>query len=255
MAWIGHSALLVFIALSVYFTATKDTPPWSRVRVLQIWVLWSLVYLVMKFAQAALEGRALSSELEWWMPLTGTVIPLWFLPFIYVANSAVYLGLRRLPDKAGWLEAIGWSAATIGAIEITYTGLPIPLAQWSLGVAGVLLAIVIVRSENSPKCWVLLFVSLCVVHAAGASAFAKMFLLALAVTAPVLLLRPKLAIPFAAPLGALSLGVYILHHGVASAIKPVFSDLSPIALAGLVVAISVGIAVLLKSNRRLGQFI
>ena len=255
MAWIGHSALLVFIALSVYFTATMETPPWTRVRILQIWVFWSLVYLVMKFAQAALEGRALSSELEWWMPLAGTVIPLWYLPFIYVANSAVFLGASRLPEKAGWLEAFGWSAAVIGAIEFAYTGLPIPLAQWSLGIAGVLLAIVIVRSETSPKCWVVLFVSLCILHIAGASSFAKMFLLALVVSAPVLLFRPKLAIPFAASLGALSLGVYILHHGVASAIKSVFSDLSPIALAGLVVAISVGITLLLKSNRKLSRFI
>lgn len=233
VAWIGHSALLVFIILSVYFAMSQAGNSWGRTKTLKLWAFWSAVYAALKVADAIASGVPIASEFEWWMAFTGPALPLWFLPFIYVANGLV----SRMREH--WSEIVALPLLTILCVaSIPATGTP--FTQWLMGASGVFLGVAVYRG---PRHMAVMFVVLLPLFLAGAGPFA-MHLLALAVSALALYRAPAWSSLLANQLGAISLGVYVIHHGAAAVLRG--AGMPPVWEIAAVVALSTALALILR---------
>lgn len=126
-AWIGLSALPMFVTLIVYYGLDRSLGAHAR-RLLIPWLIWSAIYAAAKLSQAMVQGNPWASEFESWMLLTGTSLHLWFLPFAFlflVAARGVWL---RSPLWVLWGIAVPGSCAAIWAFQMQ--DMPIPLPQW-----------------------------------------------------------------------------------------------------------------------------
>lgn len=223
VSWVGHSALGVFIILSVVLTLSMGGA-WSRKRVLKIWLFWSAIYAAMKVLQAVLHGTPIIDEFEWWMLVTGPSLPLWFLLFIYVANGFAAMYVKKVdwpPIFEGAVLGI-LSASLVVAVPT----LPIPLSQWALGVAAVLAAIAVFRGIEGN--WTVLAVWAAPILILGD----RLFILAVPVATLALIYPAKAQQSWPNILGRLALPVYILHPGISSA-----ASLDGSAEAAIIVAI------------------
>jgi len=221
MDWIGHAALEVFVILSVVF-ALQGGAPWSRRRVLKIWLFWSAVYGGLKVAQALASGGPVLAEFELWMLLTGPSLPLWFLPFIYVSNGLAVEYVNRIH----WPPVL--EGAVLGLISaglvLVSKSLPIPLAQWALGFAAVLAAIVIFRATLQGQ-WLSLALWLLPVLAIRH----ELLLLAVPVATAALMFKGTTSARWPYIAGQLALPVYVLHSGI-SAVLGAAGSVSGIAM-------------------------
>ncbi|MBF9035603.1 hypothetical protein HKCCE2091_15250 [Rhodobacterales bacterium HKCCE2091] len=263
MAWIGHAALEMFILLSVYYTlertaADPDGPAaWRRLRVLRLWVFWSAVYGLLKFAQAHLENRPLGSEFEWWMILTGWSLPLWFLPFIYVMNGLGWTYLRHVPAPPAWLEGIGLAACSLLCLHLLGLGIGVPADQWALGAAAVFAAVAVFRAASGGG-YVALAIWLAAIAAAVAAGRApggELLLVSVPVAAFVLLVPHRFDSALAVRLGMLSLAVYILHSGVAAALGVLLPGFDGVPAIAAVVALSTLLGLVLRRIPVIRHFI
>jgi len=209
-AWIGHAALEVFIILSVVF-ALRTGEAWSRRRVLWIWVFWSAVYAAMKIVQAVALGTLVTDEFEWWMLLTGPSLPLWFLPFIYVANglAVAYVQNVKWPPI---VEGIIFGIISSGLV-LALKFLPIPLAQWALGFAAVLAAITVFRAMQGN--WIALLLWMVPIVLIRE----ELLILAVPIATAALVCTLKTEAIWPSIVGQLALPVYLLHSGVSSVTK------------------------------------
>lgn len=232
-AWVGHSALLVFIILSVYFAMAAPGNSWGRTKTLKLWLFWSAVYAGLKVADAVASGVPIASEFDWWMAFTGPALPLWFLPFIYVANGLVSQ-MRGNPLEIIALPIL--TALCVALIPLSST----PLTQWLMGASGVFLGIAVYRGARHMA---VMLVVLLPLYLAGAGPFA-MHLLALAVSALALYRAPIWSSMLANQLGAISLGVYVIHHGAAAMFRE--AVVPPVWEIAAVVVLSTAIAIALR---------
>ncbi|MEM1232659.1 MAG: hypothetical protein AAGH70_00905 [Pseudomonadota bacterium] len=206
-AWIGYAALAVFIVLSVVFALQGGTA-WSRLRLLRIWIFWSLVYGTMKTAQALIKGTPLSDEFSWWMVFKGPSLPLWFLPFIFVACGLAVTYARNVtlpPALEGALFGLASAAFVLIGPQF-----PVPFAQWCIGLVAVAAAIPVYRATQGS--WIGLLVwSIPVI-------VIREELLLLAIPVVTLALISKVTTSAALPgiIGSLALPVYVLHSGVSA---------------------------------------
>lgn len=257
--WIGHSALLVFVALSVFFAISRGEPSWRRTLPLKIWIAWCGVYTLMKIAQALISKHPISAEFEAWMLFTGPALPLWFLPFIYVANGFSSQYINSFSKASGWIEAIVLPCLATTCIVLATIWVKVPITQWLLGSSAVFIAITLFRSQTDPK-----YLAIAVLILAGAMLIyrhqhAGMLVLAFLVTSIAALRPPRWKITMASQLGAISLGMYLLHPGVSAVVTGLLESshhqLSPIPEIGIVVISSTALAWLLRNSRILGRMI
>ncbi|MEM1374292.1 MAG: hypothetical protein AAGF78_07920 [Pseudomonadota bacterium] len=207
VAWIGYAALAIFIVLSVVF-ALQGGVAWSRRRVLHLWVFWSLVYGALKALQAVMTSQPLASEFDWWMLLTGPSLPLWFLPFIFVA-CGLAVSFDRHVKLSPALEGTFCGLAS-AAFVVAEPMMPIPLAQWCIGLAAVAAAIPVYRATQGSWIGLVLWsVPILVIQE-------ELLLLAIPVVTLALMSRIETSASWPALLGRLALPVYVLHSGVSA---------------------------------------
>jgi len=157
--------------------------------------------------------------------------------------------------KPNQLENLGLVCALIACLTLSTLNLEVPFAQWSLGAGGVFAAISIVRGKEMPSYVFLMLASLIAIQLIAPTPEIKMFILAFSVCAAVILCLPSWKNSLASQLGAISLGVYVLHHGVGVVLEELSLDLPPLEMALLVILGSSMLALAFKSIPRLGKVI
>lgn len=243
--WVGHAALLVFVILSVSFSVSQGKTTWRRTRVLRLWLFWSVFYGLLKVAQAVALGRPVASEFEWWMVLTGPALPLWFLPFIYVANGLASTYDAWVKD-GGWKEAVVLPVLTVGCIALIPFSPGIPFSQWLLGASGVFMAFSLLRARQEPIHFVIMFAIFACAFWFGPRHDMQMLLLALCVGSAALFIAPMMQSRWASQLGEISLGVYVLHPCVTVAMRGVVYGYPIMVQIGIVIIICTILALTLK---------
>ncbi len=233
-SWIGHSSLLVFIALSVFFAVTNKVGLRRRARLLTIWLFWSLVYTMLKVLQAAFQNQQIISEFEPWMIFVGPILPLWFLPFVFIANTilAGYFSSPRI--KPGFSENAALLFVLLAVLLASRVSYGPPVDQWILGIGGVAVAVSVIRSIEKPTYVATLLAVLIGAQLIARTPQAKMFILGAAISSVFLLWAPTYRSDIMNKLGSLSLGIYVLHHGVVVVLKSIQLDASPAVFAVIV---------------------
>lgn len=245
-AWIGHAALIVFIILSINFALARNEVTWNRIRVLKLWAFWSAIYAGLKIAQQALLGQPLGPEFQWWMLATGPILPLWFLPFIYIANGLATSYNQTISKEPNWVEMLALPCLAVGCSEMLALSPGIPFSQWMLGAAGLFVAMSVFRSRFDVRYLIALLSVLTCALVFGIGHEIEMLLLASILASVVLLYLPIWTSRIASLLGSISLGVYVLHHGVHVVLKGGISGLPVPGQIILVIACSTGMALVLK---------
>ncbi len=120
---VAVSALSMFVLLSAYFGFGADIGKRAR-RLLVPWLVWSLVYLVLKLINVALSADTFAGTFHPYMLLTGPSIHLWFLPFIFLFSAWVSTLPRRFLPPA----LIG--SGILAYLVFNATDLPWPFTQW-----------------------------------------------------------------------------------------------------------------------------
>lgn len=256
-AAIGYAALPFFIMLLVVMAlpqAERAASFWiflqgRAARLLLPWLIWSGVYGGLKLADIILTGRPLSAEFELWMLLTGPSVHLWFLPFAFAASLALYPWARLWPLATAKAPVL----ILLPAVALVVLGLaqdseqPIPLPQWSLGLAGVLAGLAVALAQGK---WFHLILTLLALAMAGGAAFALGWttgLLQLMLATVVLLLcitihRPDT--PLSRWAAEVSMGVYLVHPLVTS----ILLRTTPLVQHSLLMALATMVGALLLAE-------
>jgi len=162
----GGIGLPVFLITSVAMVVRRPVPPLLREvapkrtrAILLPWLFWSAAYVPFLLWREWRNGRAASDLFEPAMLMYGTVIHLWFLPFILVANLAT-LGAARLTLRLPVRRVI-WGSAILGALTLTvcsylrlHLPVPVPVSGWLFSIACVPLGLALGRSLSlGPERW------------------------------------------------------------------------------------------------------
>lgn len=83
-------------------------------RLLRPFLLWAAVYLGLRLADAAATHEPLLPAIAGWFPPAGTMGPLWFLPFAFLASLAVAAVRRAWPGTARPSVALPFAAVGTG---------------------------------------------------------------------------------------------------------------------------------------------
>ncbi|MEM8737337.1 MAG: acyltransferase family protein [Planctomycetota bacterium] len=124
--------IIVAVALGVrrpVLPRPADLPALGKKRAWRIlwpWVFWSLFFGLNRVIWGVLDPeRSIESFFYPWMLATGPSIHLWFLPFIFVAELVVLLGLaplRRVPTGVVVVGAVALAIAGVWWTGRTYDG-------------------------------------------------------------------------------------------------------------------------------------
>lgn len=254
-AWIGYASLIVFVILTVNFALAQGGTSWSRTRVLKLWMFWSVIYASLKVAQSLVHHQPISAEFHWWMLSTGPALPLWFLPFIYVARGAATTYNKATLGKFHWAEVFLLPALTLACLALIPLSPGVPFSQWLIGASGCFMAISVFRTRQEPRYLIVMTVALVVGMIAGVGHEAKMLLFALLVAAGAIFCAPVLKSKPAAYFGAISLGVYVLHPAVSAILHGTLASYSTTVQISVVVLFSTILAMVLKRTPVFGRFI
>ena len=252
-AAVGYGGLPALMAVSVSLAARPNLKrhPWSVVlrraeRLLVPWLFWSAVYIAVKLVSVLAGQRPFIPEFTPSMILIGGELHLWYLPFAFVATSAVAVWVTAHSiGKA----ALIWAAVCAGALTIcswcmAHVNLYAPFAQWVFVAPSVFLGMAMANTIRQPDrknavivattvfsaCavnWVIGWHALAVPYAAGAISFtlATFF--------------RRTAGPFATAIGGLSYGIYILHPLATSMCTRLLHVQTGATLAFVVIGVSV----------------
>ncbi len=255
VSWIGHAALILFIVISIYFALSQNGLTWKRTRVLELWLVWSAIYLVMKIAQAVMDGKSILTEFEPWMLLTGPVLPLWFLPFIYVATGLASTYRLKVAAPPPWIEGIALSAGILAFMTVLQVSPGVPFAQWCIGFSAVCLALAIYRAKISYIPLGLVMVTLALAVTTGQLGESRLLLLAAPVAIWTFLFAPNWQSDLAEKLGGLALPLYLLHPGLDAVTTLLLPDLEAVTKIVLVIIAATTIGFIMQRTAFLRRFI
>ena len=233
-AKIGYTALPLFIFLSVYFalTARREISlavfSFSRMqRLLMPWAFWSVVIAGLKILDALHENRSISSEFAIWNLLAGPAIHLWFLPYVAILSIGLRALLPTLERAGPWMVLPGALAISAAALLSSQrTGLAIPFQQWIFGLPAAIMATSLSLAAKESQIRVALIWGLfSLVMGFGfllPDAFRLAATLCMFFAARML---PMPLTPGLRALAGLTLGVYILHPVIASALQRIGFDI------------------------------
>lgn len=136
VAYTGLPFFLVLLALPSRMSLADRAR-----RLLLPLLIWSVVYALFRAWNAAEQGQALFGWWKPWMPLVGTSIHLWFLPFAFlVALVAPALRASRL--------VLLWPVLAAGLLSWVGETSVWPWYQWSFGVIPVLCGFAFLQSRS-----------------------------------------------------------------------------------------------------------
>ena len=120
-AEVGYAGLPVFVAISVALTmqSKSSAHPLASIRnrarrLLWPWILCSLIYGIWRIFGNVRAGREIFATFDYWMLITGTVIHLWYLPFIFLISCIIIIYKPNL--CFGQLNSIASVLAAAGII-------------------------------------------------------------------------------------------------------------------------------------------
>ena len=262
---IGYAALPFFLMLLVFLAfpgaERLDFRTYARsraARLLQPWVVWSLIYGSLKLAEVGLTEATIQSEFALWMLFAGPSLHLWFMPFAYVACLAAWpLAQWSASLSARWqvvCGALGTGLAVLLVSAGNDSTATQPVTQWLHALPAVILGFVFacLRRRSNPA----LLVATCAVALAGCLWLADWpkgsTQLVIASTAFALCMAVPLPDrPAARRIANLSLTLYLAHPMVISVLLRVTSiqDESP-EMAVCAVLGTTLLAILLQRMRR-----
>lgn len=144
-AWVGLSGLTVFFIQTILLCPGPGRPLGAFLagrldRMIRPWLIWSVILALAKASQATLSGRALTSEFEGWMLLSGPGLHLWFLPFAFCCLVALTLAERAVRLPRGLLLAACIAAVPLSHLLTALAG-GHPFREWAAALAPVTVAL------------------------------------------------------------------------------------------------------------------
>lgn len=144
----GYAALpfflMVLLILAGPSALRQDFKSYARSRasrLLRPWLIWSIIYALLKIAEITVTGADFSSEFMPWMILTGPALHLWFLPFAFIACVSMWPFARKFSfDNLLWRiigALLGFSSATAVLVMSQDRALDPPFAQWVYAIPAV----------------------------------------------------------------------------------------------------------------------
>ena len=267
----GYAGLVAFILISIVFQAAgaeKDPPNVYFIkkagRILTPWSFWFLFYGVFNLAK----GTDLFPNSAGWVSsvLTGPWVGLWFMPFILLVSLVVWLAVQ--PTKKQNSLAISAGFLLIGAMVLLlcpkaqgiWKGQE-PWAQWVHASAAIPIGLSLYHAIKNQglRRLVALAAILVVCEAACLYLVGTNRGLAISYGLAILLVCIGFSVPFqhsplARRLGALCLGVYMVHAALISVLKraPGLGDQPGLLCAGVIVLSFVGV-LLARKNQLLAK--
>lgn len=156
-ASIGYAALPFFMMTLILLSAPGMASQPFRLfavnrarRLLGPWLLWSIVYGLLKLLDVAVSGHPLGSEFALWMLLTGPALHLWFLPFAFIACLAIYPVARRLmrSNPIAGLAIVCALALASQAFQSSQEFLT-PFSQWFFVLPSAIFALAFATGQNA----------------------------------------------------------------------------------------------------------
>lgn len=249
---VAYAALPMFIVMSLVLLPHRDSFGaflHNRVRrLLWPWLLWSVLYAALFVWSDLHHGLPILAWFHWNMLLVGTVLPLWFLPFLFVC-SVIFQGVESC--LAGRAKSTGAGAAFIGLVllgillpAVTWIvpqSLPVPLEQWRFGLVSAVYGFAARRCAGAPVWLALVFLvlSLSVLTVGDGDAFAIWLGVGVALIGGTVRIGFR---PWMAFLGPASFLVYLAHPAVILLIYSVAGPLGPIWMGLSAVGLSLSLA-------------
>lgn len=218
--FIAYSALPVFMGFLVYFAlVTRERTSNTRIRAERLlvpWLAWSLIFGVLKIADAAQSNAPLASEFEVWMLLTGPKIHLWFLPAAFFAGWGLCaLAPYFARSSRFWLLLTLYFLAQTGMCYVlTHYTFPYPFYQWLFVSPACLLGVAMWAAGGSRVRLILVLAAAALsyeVTAAFVWWHGSMHGLIAAAACTLALLTPLRSNQVTSTLAGISLGIYLAH--------------------------------------------
>lgn len=267
----GHAGLVCFILIALVFQALgAGREPVGgyfkkrAARILTPWLFWFAFYGLLNLAK----GKALFPHSEGFVAnlLTGPWVGLWFMPFILLTSAPVFFIARITPKKHTVIPvvvflAIGLSQLVFIAHAQDALAMDEPWAQWLQASSAIPIGLAIhhaLRLRDRYRMIGTLFIA---TVSAGVCAALFRINQGMAVTYGIAIpavcagfLSPRGHLAWASRLGALCLGVYMVHAAIISVFRqlPFFAQ-RPALLCAVVLAVSFAGVFLARRNRLLAR--
>lgn len=227
-------------------------------RFLQPFLIWAALFGLLRSLDAFLSGEAVGETLLAWLPPSGTMHHLWFLPFGFAVASLAPPALYRLRMMLG--DPASATVLVLGACVwlLVWQGLDLPkgIRVFGLYLPSALLGMALVLVPNRPEHLFCAFMTVLLIGLGlrnlGVNNSAQIFLGLPIVIAALALPLPDLRLTRLA--ADLSLAVYLIHPLVMAIIlrlTPLGFGTPELGLAVLSVSAAAGLALLKSPARRL----
>ena len=247
--FITYAALPVFMALLIYFALCgrqrESSTSKRAVRPLVPWIAWSIIYGLLKIADAVHSGAPIASEFEYWMLLTGTKIHLWFLPAAFFAGWVLCALAPAAGHRFAFWPLLGlYFVVQAGmCFVLTRYSFEWPFYQWLFVAPACLLGLVL-YAAGGDRIRLMLILAVAIIAYRVTSSFVwwhgSIHGLIAAAACAIALLLPFRGSRLTGVLSGISLGIYLVHPFVhAVLLRLPLSEPGTIAFTILVVAGSI----------------
>jgi len=220
-------------------------------RLLRPFLLWATFYLGLRLVDAAAAQEPILPTLAGWFPPAGTMGPLWFLPFAFLASLAVAAARRAWPATARPLASLSLAAVGSGLwlLGLDLESLP-PGIQVFLDYGPALFFGMALAAAGAEPFWLgltaLVAAALGLAAEAAGVAGGQQLYVAVPLIA-VALLRPASGTGATRLAAELSMAVYLLHVFVLAVllrVAPFELGSFALGLAGFAAAAAIGLGLL-----------
>ncbi len=233
------------------------------------WLFWSIIYVGYKLFKQSVQHTEFSDNFTYIMFITGPCIHLWYLPFAFIMAIVINVLQRFMVDMSALVTILimtvsGVAFLSLSSIALSTMALPIPLPQWIFGIPAVPLGFAVgkVNASTSGRLQKFLYfgfaITICVVslvlYYLGYRIVIKQYSLGLVLVCIAFMWNFKWN-PLLHRFASLTLGIYLIHPLVDSALKYVIKPtLNPWLVLILVFLIS-SVAIMVLQKTPLKKFV